>query len=263
MSTFDNVSAQYRKKALVQQKAAAKLIKLLSPGKTEDVIDVACGPGHVTALLASMTSGRVLGTDISAGMIEQARANYPSIEFRQVAADALDYVAVFDAAFCNSSFQWFAKPLAAIQAIHRALKKGGRLALANPATTRWAPWFATIIARVAADKDIASTFNHWRNPWFFLPEEDDYRKFFESAGFTTLSIAAEYETAYYTPDEAYGIYLSGAANGFANKQFYDIPVSDDYLALFNRAVKKEIEDLAVNGKVLADFTRLYYLGSKK
>ena len=48
MSAFDKVSGQYQQKALVQQAAAEKLLALLSIGANDNVLDVACGPGHVT-----------------------------------------------------------------------------------------------------------------------------------------------------------------------------------------------------------------------
>ena len=38
-----------------------------------------------------MTQGRVVGTDISAGMIVQAQDKYRAIEFRKLAAESLDY----------------------------------------------------------------------------------------------------------------------------------------------------------------------------
>ena len=103
MSTFDKVSGQYQQKDLVQQAAAEKLIALLNIGERNDVLDVACGPGHITQRIKGMTQGRVVGTDISAGMIAQAQANYPAIKFRNLAAECLDYREEFDLVFCNSS----------------------------------------------------------------------------------------------------------------------------------------------------------------
>lgn len=74
MSTFDDISHQYKEKSLVQQKAALKLLDLLKVGSCDDVMDVACGPGHITSLLSKITNGRVIGIDISEGMIKHARA---------------------------------------------------------------------------------------------------------------------------------------------------------------------------------------------
>jgi ubiquinone/menaquinone biosynthesis C-methylase UbiE len=65
MNTFDNISGQYKEKSLVQQKASLKLLDLLKVGCTDSVIDVACGPGHITNLLSKVTDGRVIGIDVS------------------------------------------------------------------------------------------------------------------------------------------------------------------------------------------------------
>ncbi|UPY37916.1 class I SAM-dependent methyltransferase [Sediminicoccus sp. KRV36] len=45
--------------------------------------DLGCGPGHVTAFLAS-AGARMLGLDISAGMIAEARAAHPGLDFEVV-----------------------------------------------------------------------------------------------------------------------------------------------------------------------------------
>ena len=58
MNTFDNISGQYEEKSLVQQKAALKLLDLLKIGICDNVIDVACGPGHITNLLSKRQGDR-------------------------------------------------------------------------------------------------------------------------------------------------------------------------------------------------------------
>lgn len=46
------------------------------------VCDLGCGPGHVTAFLASCRSGGVVGVDLSPQMIAEARRRYPPLDFR-------------------------------------------------------------------------------------------------------------------------------------------------------------------------------------
>jgi len=60
----------------------------LKPGGS--ALDVACGSGKLTALLARIAgpSGRVLGLDFSTKMLEVARHEFPAIEFRE--GDALN-----------------------------------------------------------------------------------------------------------------------------------------------------------------------------
>ena len=167
MSTFDKVSGQYQRKSLVQQAAAEKLIALLNIGNKNDVLDVACGPGHITQRIKELTQGRVVGTDISAGMIGQAQAQYPNCEFRKLAAEDLDYREEFDLVFCNSSFQWFTMPAEAVVAMRAALRPGGRVGVSCPATEQWSVCFKSVAEEAGTQPDVRSTFARWKSPWFF------------------------------------------------------------------------------------------------
>ncbi|MCX9074449.1 MAG: methyltransferase domain-containing protein [Candidatus Methanoperedens sp.] len=262
MNTFDKISGQYREKSVVQQKAALKLLNLLKTSGNEDIIDVACGPGHITSLLSKTTGGKVTGIDISEGMIKQAKASYPEIEFRQVAVEDLDYSNEFDIAFCNSALPWFRDPGKAIKAVFNSLKKSGRLGLACPGTSDWVPWSDRIISKVAEHKDIKPVFSHWKDPWFRLPTRNDYKLFFEKHGFKTISIEVEYEQTSYSTEDAFNIYLSSTANGYTGREYYDIEINNDYVTVFNNTVKEEIKRQSRDGRIKVDFNRLYYIGKK-
>lgn len=259
MDTFDRVSAEYGEKSVIQQNAAARLIDLLELRRGESVLDVACGPGNLTSVLAKSTGGRVVGTDISEGMIEQARASYPGIEFRRVAAEDLDYAAEFDVVFCNSAFQWFKEAGRATDAMRAALVDGGRIGLACPSTPDFAPWFNSIVEAVSVLPEIAPTFSHYRKPWFHLPDRDAYQAFFEEHGFKTKYISLGHEVSMHTVDEAFGVYSAGAAQGYVGQASYDVELSDEYLAAFSAAVRREMESRAAGGLVEVDFNRLYYI----
>ena len=56
-----------------------------------------------------------------------------------------------------------------------------------------------------------------------------------------LWINIDHEQTDYSMEEAFNIYLSGAANGYTGKEYYDIEIGDDYIAVFNDSVKKEIK----------------------
>ena len=224
MSTFDKVSGQYQQKALVQQAAAEKLLALLNIGGKDDVLDVACGPGHITQRIKTMTQGRVVGTDISAGMIHQAQAKYPNIQFRGLAAERLDYQEKFDVVFCNSSFQWFTRPGKAVAAMCAALRSGGKIGVSCPATENWSTCFKSVAAEAGANADLSATFARWKSPWFWLPDERSYQNLFESHGFSTIRCRIEVEEKQYDTDQALAVFASGAAQGFTGKEFYDVPI---------------------------------------
>jgi trans-aconitate methyltransferase len=263
MKTFDGISGKYTEKALVQQKAALKLLDLLNIRSSDNIIDIACGPGHITNMLGELTYGKVIGIDISDKMIKQARSLYSGIEFRAIAIEDLDINIEFDIAFCNSAIQWFRDPNKAMTRIFDSLKPEGKIGLACPATNDWAPCFQNIISKVSEKREIKLVFSQWKNPWFFLPTQNDYKLFFEKQGFVTMYIAIDHERTEYSEDEAFGIYLSGAANGYTAKEYYDIEIDEGYVTAFNEKVREEIKKRSQNGRIIVDFNRLYYIGKKE
>ncbi|MCP4008682.1 MAG: class I SAM-dependent methyltransferase, partial [Proteobacteria bacterium] len=53
-----------------------ELVSLLELEQGDKVVDLTCGTGYVTNLIAEKTGNIVVGVDKSAGMIEQAEKNY-------------------------------------------------------------------------------------------------------------------------------------------------------------------------------------------
>jgi ubiquinone/menaquinone biosynthesis C-methylase UbiE len=259
---FDRVSGDYGEKSLVQRNAARKLFDLLEVGGHESILDVACGPGHITRWLADATTGSVVGTDISGGMIDEASSLYPGIEFRRLAAEDLDYAGEFDIVFCNSALQWFADAPRAMRAMKAALKPGGKIGVGCPATYEFAPFFGRMVIAAVRRPELARVFQHWRSPWFQLPALPDYRAFFEESGFETAYLSLDHEVDSFSVEEAFGIYITGAAQGFASRQYYEVEVDDAYLEAFARAVREEMESSAAGGMVEVDFNRMYYVGLK-
>jgi ubiquinone/menaquinone biosynthesis C-methylase UbiE len=262
MNTFDKVSNQYADKSLVQKNAGVKLIERLQISNTDSILDVACGPGNITNELKNMTKGKVVGTDVSGGMIARARKSYPKIEFVEVSAEALNYKNEFDVVFCNSALQWFKEPQKALHAMAKSLKPGGKIGLACPGTNNWCPFFLKVIGKVGQLPEIKQVFKYWQNPWFHLDNQEGYKELFEKAGFKTLLLSVDYEIKNFSVDDAFGVYLSGASNGFIKKEYYAKEVSDDFFNTFNIAVKREFEKESKNGEVGLDFNRLYYIGVK-
>lgn len=124
----------------------------LSPG--ESVLDVATGPGTVARLAAEKVGprGRVVGTDLSAAMIEIAQQKPVSEQ-----AAAIEYLVApaaplpvadgsFDVVTCQQGLQFFPNPGAALEEMHRALRPGGLLAAAVWRQIELQPSFAALDA---------------------------------------------------------------------------------------------------------------------
>jgi SAM-dependent methyltransferase len=116
------------------------LIAAAEVKRSDHVIDLACGTGMPALAEASVVGpeGRVLGLDLVADMIVVAQAEALSrgisnIEFRTIATEKDLGVPDdgFDAATCKHGLMWMPEPLAALEALYRALKSGGRVAVSS------------------------------------------------------------------------------------------------------------------------------------
>jgi len=104
-------------------------------GDQDHVLDVGCGNGQTTRLAARRASrGHVVGIDLSAPMLERARATAAEDGLTNVRFDRGDAQVhpfpsgSFDVAISRFGIMFFADPVAAFANIGRALRPGGRLA---------------------------------------------------------------------------------------------------------------------------------------
>ena len=103
-----------------------------------DVLDLACGDGFMTEIIAGMKPNRLVGVDISPGQIDRARrsAHFGELDIEYVVADAaaLPDLGVFDVATAAFLLH-YAKTQEELQAMCReialSLKPGGRFVALN------------------------------------------------------------------------------------------------------------------------------------
>src|SRR3979409_1384478 len=99
----------------------------LAPGGS--ALDVACGTGKLTALLArrSGPGGRVVGLDFSPQMLEIARREHPGIEFIEGDALKLPFEdGSFDASTIAFGLRNLADPVNGLREMLRVVRPGGR-----------------------------------------------------------------------------------------------------------------------------------------
>ena len=94
------------------------------------VLEVAPGPGYLAIELVKLTGCRLVGLDISRTFVriagENARQAGLRIDFEQGDAADLPFPAEqFDFIVCRAAFKNFARPLAALDEMHRVLNSGG------------------------------------------------------------------------------------------------------------------------------------------
>jgi ubiquinone/menaquinone biosynthesis C-methylase UbiE len=102
------------------------------------LLDCGCGVGSITAGLAeAVASGEVIGIDLQSAQLERARAlaakrGVGNVRFEVGSAYELPFPdASFDAAFAHTLLMHLSDPLKALQQMHRVLKPGGVIGIAD------------------------------------------------------------------------------------------------------------------------------------
>ncbi len=100
-------------------------LDLLDPQAGEQILDIGCGEGTLTKRIAERGS-TVLGIDNSREMVAAARAN--GVDAILLAAEDMQFIDEFDAAFSNATLHWVLEKEQAARAIFRALDPRGQFA---------------------------------------------------------------------------------------------------------------------------------------
>lgn len=142
--------------------AQRTLLDLCGPSPEERVLEVACGSGLATHMIARAVgpTGEVVATDLSQNMVD--------LTARRCAAEGLSWVTTarmsaedltveegrFDVALCALGLMYVPDPRRAIVSMRRAVRPGGRVAATVWGERRncgWAEIFPIVDARVASE----------------------------------------------------------------------------------------------------------------
>lgn len=109
------------------------LLAALPPIDAHSVIDLGCGPGNSTEVLAACyPQANISGIDSSSDMIEAARRRLPQISFTVADLQAWKSAGPFDVILANAVLQWVAHHELLLPSLVKALAPGGALALQMP-----------------------------------------------------------------------------------------------------------------------------------
>jgi ubiquinone/menaquinone biosynthesis C-methylase UbiE len=173
---------------------AHDLVELAALRPGERVVDVACGTGVVTRLVAERVGdAAVAGVDIDPGMLEVARSAAPdtAIEWHEASADALPLGdATFDVGLCQMGLQFFPDRLGALRELRRVVSPGGRAALNVPGPT---PPLLSVLEQ-ALGRHLGLQAAGFVAAVFSLHEPEALRELMESAGFSDVEARSEHWT---------------------------------------------------------------------
>lgn len=119
-------AATYDDKNSFVWKHGQGVIELLAPRSGERILDLGCGTGHLTNLIATADAD-VVGIDKSTTMIDEARRLYPKLRFEIAEGADFHFEEPFDAVFSNAAIHWMKDQPSVARCIWDALKPGGRL----------------------------------------------------------------------------------------------------------------------------------------
>lgn len=128
-------SVQYLKFEKQRTQPAIDLVNRIALNNPHRIVDVGCGPGNSTNVLARRyKNAYILGVDMSPVMIESAKKAYPGLDFAlcDASRDLGKLGCDFDVVFSNACIQWIPDHPRLLKSMMDMLKPGGVLAVQIP-----------------------------------------------------------------------------------------------------------------------------------
>lgn len=125
--------ASYLKYEDERTRPARDLLAQVRADGVRTIVDVGCGPGNSTELLAlRYPQAQVIGLDSSPAMLQEARRRLPQVRFQSANAAVWVPGAQVDLVFANAVYQWIPGHLGQLPRVLAALPRGGTLAVQMP-----------------------------------------------------------------------------------------------------------------------------------
>ena len=131
MSTWS--PSEYLKFEDERTRPSRDLLAAVPLGEARAVVDIGCGPGNSTELLAARyPEAEVAGIDTSPEMLAAARQRLPRATFVEAAAESWTPARPVDLLFANAVMQWVPGHAAVMERLLAGLAPGGVLAVQVP-----------------------------------------------------------------------------------------------------------------------------------
>ncbi len=161
---------------------------------TERALDLGCGTGRLTALLAErLPHGDVVGLDRSRSMLTTAadwlQARAPRVRLVMADGAALPFVEAFEQVFSAATFHWIHDHAALFRSIAIALRPGGRLHAQCGGSGNLARLYDRA-DRLMREPGSRADLNGWSDPVYFANVEHT-RQRLEAAGLDVEDVGLE------------------------------------------------------------------------
>jgi trans-aconitate 2-methyltransferase len=186
-----------------QQAWGEKLINELDLEGHESILDLGCGDGRLTALLARrVPSGSVIGIDASQQMTSAARERHrhqTNVSFRTLDINQLCCESEFDVVFSNAALHWVHDQVTLMTNVHRALKPQGLIRF-NYAGQGHCIQLMEILTQTLSEPEFAPLFTDFLWPWHMATVKDTSERVAQ-AGFNQVKVWKETEAARFSDQD--------------------------------------------------------------
>jgi len=164
---YDRVSKVYDNVRVGDPEMVHQILRGVSLDSKSKVLDVGCGTGNNTLLFTETSHAKVIGLDISFGMLEKAYEKSKTVPLVQAPADTLPFANnEFQFAFMTEVIHHLPYPQSSIKDIHRVLETGGLLCIVTQShkqidgrmTSRFFPASAKVDKERYPDIDVIEEF---------------------------------------------------------------------------------------------------------
>ena len=157
------------------------------------VLDVACGTGDLTRLAISQGRHRVIGVDLSAGMLAANGTGAPLVHADCSQLPFRD--GTFDGLLCGYALRNFADLAAALAETARVLRPGGRVAMleidapASPVLRAgYHVWFERVVPVLGGALSDRQAYDYLPRSTAYLPATHELRRLLIEAGYSSVGI---------------------------------------------------------------------------
>jgi SAM-dependent methyltransferase len=172
----------------------AAVLAAASITATEHVLDIGCGSGAITRLAArSAHDGAALGVDLSEAMVDRARdtartEGVENVNFEVDDAQTHAFDPIYDCVISRFGVMFFDDPVAAFTNIRRALRPGGRVAVAVWRELLANSWMMVPVGAALAHVPAPNPGTPGAPGPYALADPDRVRAIFDDSGFRDPSI---------------------------------------------------------------------------
>ena len=177
----------YAKNSSAQLQWAKELIAKLRLKDSDSVLDIGCGDGKITAMLARAAgNGTVVGIDFSENMIKLASDKFPpeenpNLTFLRMDAANIQLHRKFEVAFSNAALHWIKDHGAVLRGVYSCLKPGGRILFQMGGCGNAADVF-NVVCKITQHSRWRQYYENFTPPYYFYRLED-YEAWLPANGF--------------------------------------------------------------------------------